>query len=113
MRHEGIFGKRACRETRLGLEGHRRHLNTMVSVGRELSLMNGQPDHTLQCPELPGEPILGSRVQKTVLLKIQNIRVFIQLVNLKKGKEATQNQPCKPRRGSRELAASSSSQVRQ
>lgn len=53
-----------------------RCFNTMVIVGRELSLKDGQPDHTLQQPELPGEPILGSHVRKTVLLKIQNIRVF-------------------------------------
>lgn len=53
-----------------------RHLNTTVSAGRELSLQDGQPDGMLQCPELPGEPILGSHVRRTVL-KIQNIRVFM------------------------------------
>lgn len=77
MRHEGIFGKRACSKTRLELEGAGRCINTMMIVGKELSLKDGQPDRTLQCPELPGEPILGSRVRKTVLLKIQNISLYI------------------------------------
>lgn len=80
----------SCRKARLGGE------DTWVLwwlSGKECPWEDGQPYCTLQRPEL------GNHVRETVLLKIQNSRVFIKPASLKAGRgEGHKEPPLLPKR---------------